>query len=137
MGLRAWVVQCAHAEAVEATGEALSSRECCNSLDVAPVGGSVRSVFTHHRKGWWSPTPSLTQPSPLVGANPSEIRLLYNVVGSIGARAQEQGLHGSAESWIETLTQWATDLGLDTFVFWPRDASEQVRLFAEPGCSFR
>jgi hypothetical protein len=53
-------------------------------------------------------------------------------VGSIGARAPEQGLNGSAEFWIETLTEWATDLWLDTFVFWPRDASEQqVRLFAE------
>jgi len=30
------------------------------------------------------------------------------------------------------LTEWATDLGLDPYVFWPRDASEQqVRLFAE------
>src|SRR5437660_10911755 len=102
MGLRAWVVQCAHAEPVEATGSALSSGESCNSLDVAPVGGSVRSVFTHHRKGWWSPTPSLRQPPPLLGANPSEIRRLYKVVGSIGARAQQQGLNGSTESWIET-----------------------------------
>jgi len=95
--------------------------------------------------GWVSPLNIYTPPEGVVesnaiidaaaaaaGRNPSEIRRLYNVVGSIGARAQEQGLNGSAEFWIETLTQWATDLGLDTFVFWPRDASEQqVRLFAE------
>jgi alkanesulfonate monooxygenase SsuD/methylene tetrahydromethanopterin reductase-like flavin-dependent oxidoreductase (luciferase family) len=66
------------------------------------------------------------------GRKPSDIRRLYNVVGSIGPRTQGQGLHGPAEAWIETLTEWATDLGLDTFVFWPQDASEpQVRLFAE------
>ena len=66
------------------------------------------------------------------GRNPAEIRRLYNVVGSIGSRHGGQGLNGPVELWIETLTGWATDLGLDTFVFWPQDATEQqVRLFAE------
>jgi hypothetical protein len=66
------------------------------------------------------------------GRNPAEIRRLYNVVGSIGPRRGGHGLNGPVEFWIETLTGWATDLGLDTFVFWPEDASEQqVRLFAE------
>ena len=66
------------------------------------------------------------------GRDPSEIRRLYNVVGSIGTRRGGQGLNGPVEHWIETLTEWATDLGLDTFVFWPEDATqEQVRLFAE------
>jgi len=66
------------------------------------------------------------------GRNPSKIRCLYNVVGSIGARRGGQGLNGPVELWIETLTNWATDLGLDTFVFWPEDATvQQVRLFAE------
>jgi hypothetical protein len=36
------------------------------------------------------------------------------------------------ELWVETLSEWATDLGFDTFVFWPEDPSEQqVRLFGE------
>ena len=49
-----------------------------------------------------------------------------------GPRRGGQGLNGPVELWIETLTEWATDLGLDTFVFWPEDAAEQqVRLFAE------
>jgi alkanesulfonate monooxygenase SsuD/methylene tetrahydromethanopterin reductase-like flavin-dependent oxidoreductase (luciferase family) len=95
--------------------------------------------------GWVSPLNIYTPPDDVArsnsvidaaavaaGRNTSEIRRLYNVVGSIGPRTQEQGLNGPAELWIETLTQWASDLGLDTFVFWPRDASEQqVRLFAE------
>jgi hypothetical protein len=34
--------------------------------------------------------------------------------------------------WVETLASWATELGFDTFVFWPTEAAErQVRLFAE------
>jgi hypothetical protein len=57
---------------------------------------------------------------------------LYNVVGSIGPRRGGQGLNGPVELWIETLTEWATDLGLDTFFFWLDDATEQqVRLFEE------
>jgi alkanesulfonate monooxygenase SsuD/methylene tetrahydromethanopterin reductase-like flavin-dependent oxidoreductase (luciferase family) len=66
------------------------------------------------------------------GRPPSDIRRLYNVVGSIGARDGGQGLRGPVELWIETLAEWATDLGFDTFIFWPEDPSErQVRLFAE------
>jgi alkanesulfonate monooxygenase SsuD/methylene tetrahydromethanopterin reductase-like flavin-dependent oxidoreductase (luciferase family) len=64
--------------------------------------------------------------------SPSEIRRLYNVVGSIGGRGGGQGLNGPVELWVETLAAWATDLGFDTFIFWPEDASErQARLFAE------
>jgi alkanesulfonate monooxygenase SsuD/methylene tetrahydromethanopterin reductase-like flavin-dependent oxidoreductase (luciferase family) len=66
------------------------------------------------------------------GRRPSDIRRLYNVVGSIGARAGGQGLNGPVELWVETLAGWATELGFDTFIFWPQDPSErQVRLFAE------
>jgi alkanesulfonate monooxygenase SsuD/methylene tetrahydromethanopterin reductase-like flavin-dependent oxidoreductase (luciferase family) len=66
------------------------------------------------------------------GRRPSEIRRLYNVVGSIGPRDGGQGLNGPIELWIETLAEWATDLGFDTFIFWPQDPSDQqVRLFAE------
>jgi alkanesulfonate monooxygenase SsuD/methylene tetrahydromethanopterin reductase-like flavin-dependent oxidoreductase (luciferase family) len=66
------------------------------------------------------------------GRRPSDIRRLYNVVGSIRPTRGEQGLAGPVEQWIDTLTRWATDLGFDTFVFWPEDPSEeQVRLFAQ------
>ena len=66
------------------------------------------------------------------GREPHDIRRLYNVVGSIGSRTGGQGLNGPASVWSETLAAWAVELGLDTFVFWPADASEQqVRLFAE------
>ena len=66
------------------------------------------------------------------GRHPSEIRRLYNVVGSIGPRRGGQGLHGPRELWIETLTRWATDRGFDTFIYWPVEPSpQQVRLFGE------
>jgi alkanesulfonate monooxygenase SsuD/methylene tetrahydromethanopterin reductase-like flavin-dependent oxidoreductase (luciferase family) len=66
------------------------------------------------------------------GRRPSDIRRLYNVVGSIGPRQNGQGLNGPVELWVETLSEWAVDLGFDTFIFWPADPTErQVRLFAE------
>src|SRR5262249_6801518 len=67
-----------------------------------------------------------------VGRAPSEIRRIYNVVGAIGADTLGQdGLNGSLDTWAGTLGRWATELGFDTFIYWPRSASpEQVRSFA-------
>ncbi len=66
------------------------------------------------------------------GRRASDIRRLYNVVGSIGSRGGGQGLNGPVDVWVETLASWVTELGFDSFVFWPADPSEkQVRLFAE------
>jgi alkanesulfonate monooxygenase SsuD/methylene tetrahydromethanopterin reductase-like flavin-dependent oxidoreductase (luciferase family) len=65
------------------------------------------------------------------GRDPGEIRRLYNISGAIGEGGGEGPLQGPVEHWVETLTGWATDLGFDTFVFWP-DAEwrEQIELFA-------
>jgi hypothetical protein len=81
-------------------------------------------LIGRHAGGWVSPLSIYTPPDEVpqshaiidgaasaAGRNPSEIRRLYNVVGSIGPRHGGQGLHGPVELWIETLTEWATDLG--------------------------
>jgi hypothetical protein len=35
------------------------------------------------------------------------------------------------QHWVETLASWVTDIGVDSLVFWPPDASvEQVERFA-------
>jgi hypothetical protein len=66
------------------------------------------------------------------GRSGSEIRRLYNVVGSISPHLGGQGLNGPVSLWAETLASWVTELGFDTFVFWPTNPSEkQVRLYAE------
>jgi hypothetical protein len=112
---------------------------------VGAVKPRMLQLIGRRAGGWVSPLNIYTPPEGVAqsnsiidtaaaaaGRNPSEIRRLYNVVGSIGPRARGQGLNGPAEVWIETLTEWATDLGVDTFVFWPEDPSDQqVRLFAE------
>jgi hypothetical protein len=58
------------------------------------------------------------------------VRRIYNVVGTIGS-ADRSGLVGDAEVWVETLTEWAIELGFDTFIFWPTLAPlSQLETFA-------
>ena len=67
------------------------------------------------------------------GRDPSEIRRLINVGGSIGeiGTAAEglgsigSGLGGSPDEWVERLAAWVTEFGFDTFVFWPGPGGEQ------------
>lgn len=80
------------------------------------------------------PAPQATIDKAARGAGraPSEIRRIYNVLGAIGADGPgHDGLYGSVDAWARTLSGWATELGFDTFIFWPRTVStEQVRRFA-------
>jgi alkanesulfonate monooxygenase SsuD/methylene tetrahydromethanopterin reductase-like flavin-dependent oxidoreductase (luciferase family) len=65
------------------------------------------------------------------GRDPAAIRRLYNVAGAITDGARGELLEGPVEYWAETLAEWATELHVDTFVFWPRDATpSQVERFA-------
>ena len=73
------------------------------------------------------------------GRDPSAIRRMLNVGGSIGPSAGELGmrfgpsaggLSGSVDEWVERLSGWATELGLDTFILWPTVAEPgQVETF--------
>ncbi|WP_281688825.1 LLM class flavin-dependent oxidoreductase [Pseudonocardia thermophila] len=54
-----------------------------------------------------------------VGRDPSDVRRIYNVIGYIGNATRGTGLIGDAQLWADTLSSWATDLGYDTFVYWP------------------
>ncbi len=66
------------------------------------------------------------------GREPSAIRRLYNVAGTISDGPGDGLLDGPVSHWVETLTGFAVDLGFDTFIFWPRsDAEAQLRRFGE------
>ena len=61
---------------------------------------------------------------------PREIKRLYNISGRIG-QPGEGSLSGPVSKWVEELTRFALDLGLDTFIYWPsEDQVRQVELFA-------
>jgi alkanesulfonate monooxygenase SsuD/methylene tetrahydromethanopterin reductase-like flavin-dependent oxidoreductase (luciferase family) len=64
------------------------------------------------------------------GRRPQEIRRAYNISGSIGA-VDESPLEGPPSRWVETLTGFALEHGMDTFIFWPSGEHErQVEVFA-------
>ena len=65
------------------------------------------------------------------GRDPSEIRRLLNVSGTIVDGDVREPLVGPPEHWVETLAGLAHDLGFDTFVFWPgEEPAEQLQRFA-------
>ncbi|MGW2069206.1 LLM class flavin-dependent oxidoreductase [Streptomyces sp. NPDC001953] len=65
------------------------------------------------------------------GRDPRTIRRVYNVIGAIGDHRGAPGLVGDVRRWVDTLSEWAVDLGFDTFVLWPAtDPDRQVALFA-------
>jgi alkanesulfonate monooxygenase SsuD/methylene tetrahydromethanopterin reductase-like flavin-dependent oxidoreductase (luciferase family) len=66
------------------------------------------------------------------GRDPSEIRRVYNVGGTIADGPTNALLDGPPEHWVETLTRFAEELGFDTFVFWPdEEPLLQLERFAE------
>jgi alkanesulfonate monooxygenase SsuD/methylene tetrahydromethanopterin reductase-like flavin-dependent oxidoreductase (luciferase family) len=66
------------------------------------------------------------------GRDPSAIRRVYNVGGTIAAGPTNALLDGPPEHWVETLTVFAEELGFDTFVFWPdEEPLLQLERFAE------
>jgi alkanesulfonate monooxygenase SsuD/methylene tetrahydromethanopterin reductase-like flavin-dependent oxidoreductase (luciferase family) len=66
------------------------------------------------------------------GRDPREIRRLYNIGGVMTDGPRGDGpLDGPVEHWIETLTEWATELGVDAFIYWPAEMAELQRYGAE------
>jgi alkanesulfonate monooxygenase SsuD/methylene tetrahydromethanopterin reductase-like flavin-dependent oxidoreductase (luciferase family) len=65
------------------------------------------------------------------GRDPSSIRRLYNVSGTIADGPVRERLNGPPDHWIETLTGFALELGFDSFIFWPDDdVIDQLERFA-------
>lgn len=50
------------------------------------------------------------------------MRRIYNVVRTIGSEGRS-GLVGDAEVWVETLAEWAIELGFDKFIFRPESGA--------------
>ena len=66
------------------------------------------------------------------GRDPSEIRRVYNISGTIADGPVRGLVDGPPEHWVETLTGFAAELGFDTFIFWPGDEPEaQLERFAQ------
>src|SRR5215210_4004187 len=65
------------------------------------------------------------------GRDPGEVQRVYNLSGTIGAEG-EGLLEGPASMWVEELSRFALEYGMDTFIYWPaEDPVRQVELFAD------
>jgi hypothetical protein len=66
------------------------------------------------------------------GRDPDDITRLLNFNGVIGeGQAGESPLTGRVDHWVETLSAWATDIGIDSFILYPADGDvDQVRRYA-------
>jgi alkanesulfonate monooxygenase SsuD/methylene tetrahydromethanopterin reductase-like flavin-dependent oxidoreductase (luciferase family) len=66
------------------------------------------------------------------GRKPSEVRRIYNVSGTITDGARGDFLEGPASYWVDELTRFSVELGMDAFIFWPAaEPTTQLRHFAE------
>ena len=64
------------------------------------------------------------------GRDPGEIQRVYNLSGTIGPEGDGL-LEGPASKWVEQLSRFALELGMDTFIYWPaEDHVRQTELFA-------
>jgi alkanesulfonate monooxygenase SsuD/methylene tetrahydromethanopterin reductase-like flavin-dependent oxidoreductase (luciferase family) len=65
------------------------------------------------------------------GRNPQDIRRVYNLMGTIGDGRAQDLLDGPVAQWVDRLTHFVVELGMDTFMFWPTsDPIRQVEIFA-------
>ncbi len=58
------------------------------------------------------------------GRNPKDIRRVYNVSGLIGAEGDGL-LEGPVSKWVERLTSFVVEYGMDTFIFWLAENKEE------------
>jgi alkanesulfonate monooxygenase SsuD/methylene tetrahydromethanopterin reductase-like flavin-dependent oxidoreductase (luciferase family) len=64
------------------------------------------------------------------GREPARIRRAYNLSGRIG-EGGDGPLDGPISRWVEELSRFALELGMDTFIYWPQDDHvRQVEVFA-------
>lgn len=136
---------------VEFRGEHLTVGYEAGPMPPAPVplwlgsqGPRMLDLTGRQSDGWVSPLSTYTPPSAVpamqariddaaraAGREPADVRRIYNVVGGIGSVRGGSGLTGDVQTWVDTLTGWAVDLGLDTFIFWPTTAPiAQLHAFA-------
>ena len=64
------------------------------------------------------------------GRDPTSIRRILNVNGTITDGATDGMLQGPVNQWGEELTDLAITYGFDTFIFWG-EGDRQLRRFAE------
>jgi alkanesulfonate monooxygenase SsuD/methylene tetrahydromethanopterin reductase-like flavin-dependent oxidoreductase (luciferase family) len=106
------------------------------------VGGSRTLALLGRTADGWVPSSGWATPGKLAdmharidesaeaaGRDPAQIQRVYNVWGAIDGSGEF--LQGSAEQWVDELTELVVERGMDTFVFGPAaDPVPQLQRFA-------
>jgi alkanesulfonate monooxygenase SsuD/methylene tetrahydromethanopterin reductase-like flavin-dependent oxidoreductase (luciferase family) len=109
---------------------------------VGAAGPRMLDLIGRKADGWvpsapWAPPESLPtflrridEAAARAGRDPSSIRRIYNLMGSIGAASGERW-NGPPRHWVDELSS-LVGIGMDTFVLWPSgdDPVDQVGTFA-------
>lgn len=108
------------------------------------VGGSPLLRYVGSHADGWLPSNTYFEPDKLpgmqakidagavaAGREPGDIVRAYNVFGEIDDTESDREFHGTVAQWVDTLTDLAIEVGIDTFIFAaPDDDAGQVRRFA-------
>lgn len=66
------------------------------------------------------------------GRDPTAIRRLLNIGGTITNGSSDGSLNGPQDQWVEKLTDLTRNHGFDTYIFWPEDDPlDQIPRFVE------
>jgi alkanesulfonate monooxygenase SsuD/methylene tetrahydromethanopterin reductase-like flavin-dependent oxidoreductase (luciferase family) len=66
------------------------------------------------------------------GRAPGQVRRVYNLMGLIGGGPGTEGLSGPVARWVDELSGYALEHGVDTFIFWPlHDPIPQLERFGQ------
>jgi alkanesulfonate monooxygenase SsuD/methylene tetrahydromethanopterin reductase-like flavin-dependent oxidoreductase (luciferase family) len=66
----------------------------------------------------------IDQAAEAAGRDPASIRRIYNI-------GPGETIGRGVEPWVETLIEWATELGVDAFIYWPADTADLERYATE------
>jgi hypothetical protein len=78
--------------------------------------GWVPSVGNMSPEGLRKASARIDEAALAAGRDPGAIRRVYNI----------GPFEGPVEQWVEMLAMWATELGVDAFVYWPADTGTDV-----------
>jgi alkanesulfonate monooxygenase SsuD/methylene tetrahydromethanopterin reductase-like flavin-dependent oxidoreductase (luciferase family) len=112
------------------------------SIWVGAGGPRMLGLIGRLADGWvpsmsWAPPERLPglheridEAASKAGRKPKEIRRVYNISGRIGAEGEGR-MVGPVSLWVEEISRFALESGMDTFIYWPsEDRERQVELFA-------
>ncbi len=109
---------------------------------IGAAGPRMLSLVGRLADGWvpslfWAPPERLPELHGRIdagaaeaGRQPEEIKRVYNLSGNVGTEGDGL-LEGSVSKWVEQLTRFVVEFGMDTFVYWPSDDHiRQIEIFA-------